>query len=73
VGQGVIYNVPHQLQTSNGIKGKMVIPLLNYIYILSGKKNHLDVSVAENYREYYMGEGGGFPQVRAVVSQVNPS
>jgi len=36
-----------------------------------GKKNHLDASVAESYIEYYMGEGGGFPQVRAVVSQVS--
>jgi hypothetical protein len=23
-------------------------------------------------KEYYMGEGGGFPRVRAVVSQLNP-
>jgi hypothetical protein len=37
-----------------------------------GKKSHLDASVAESYREYYMGEGGGFPQVRAVVSQMSP-
>ncbi len=37
-----------------------------------GKKSHLDASVAESYREYYMGEGGGFPQVRAMVSQVSP-
>jgi len=37
-----------------------------------GKKSHLDASAAESYREYYMGEGGGFPRVRAVVSQVNP-
>jgi len=36
------------------------------------KKNHLDASAAESCREYYMGEGGGFPQVRAVVSQVSP-
>jgi len=36
-----------------------------------GKKNHLDASVAESCREYYMGEGGGFPRVRAVVSQVS--
>ncbi len=36
------------------------------------KKSHLDASAAENYKEYYMGEGGGFPQVRAVVSQVSP-
>ncbi len=38
----------------------------------SGKKNHLDASAAESCREYYMGEGGGFPRVRAVVSQVSP-
>jgi hypothetical protein len=35
-------------------------------------KNHLDASVAEQCREYYMGEGGGFPRVQAVVSQVSP-
>jgi len=35
-----------------------------------GKKNHSDVASAVRRREYYMGEGGGFPRVRAVVSQV---
>jgi hypothetical protein len=33
-----------------------------------GKKNHLDAGAVERRREYYMGEGGGFPQVQAVVS-----
>jgi hypothetical protein len=28
--------------------------------------------VAEQRREYYMGEGGGFPRARAMVSQVSP-
>jgi len=37
-----------------------------------GKKNHLDASVAESCKKYYMGEGGGFPRVQAVVSQVSP-
>jgi hypothetical protein len=37
-----------------------------------GKKSHLDASAAESCREYYMGEGGGFPRVRAMVSQVSP-
>ncbi len=37
------------------------------------KKSHLDASPMESCREYYMGEGGGFPQVRAMVSQVSPS
>ncbi len=34
------------------------------------KKSHLDVASAERHREYYMGEGDGFPRVRAVVSLV---
>ncbi len=37
-----------------------------------GTKSHLDVGLAERRIEYYMGEGGGFPQVRAVVNLVNP-
>jgi hypothetical protein len=30
----------------------------------------LDVASAERRSEYYMGEGGGFPRVRAVVCLV---
>jgi hypothetical protein len=37
-----------------------------------GKKCHSDVASARSCREYYKGEGGGFPRVRAVVSQVSP-
>ncbi len=36
-------------------------------------KNHLDVALVENCRVYYKGEGGGFPQVRAMMSLVNLS
>jgi len=36
-----------------------------------GIKSHSDVGVAERQREYYMGEGGGFPRVRVVVSLVS--
>jgi hypothetical protein len=36
-------------------------------------KSHLDVAPVESYRVYYKGGGGGFPQVRAVVSLVCPS
>jgi hypothetical protein len=35
-----------------------------------GKKSHSDVASIVRCKEYYMGEGGGFPRVRAVVSQV---
>jgi hypothetical protein len=31
-------------------------------------KSHLDVAPVERHRVYYKGEGGGFPQVWAVVS-----
>jgi hypothetical protein len=37
-----------------------------------GTKSHLDVAPMEWRRIYYMGEGGGFPRVRAVVSQISP-
>jgi hypothetical protein len=36
-----------------------------------GTKSHLDVAPVEWRKVYYMGEGGGFPQVQAVVSQVS--
>jgi hypothetical protein len=38
-----------------------------------GTKSHLDVALVERHRVYYKGEGGGFPQVRAMVSLVCPS
>jgi hypothetical protein len=36
-------------------------------------KCHLDVGLMERHRIYYKGEGGGFPQVWAVMSLVSPS
>jgi hypothetical protein len=36
------------------------------------KNNHLDVAFVESCKVYYKGEGGSFPQVRAVVSLVCP-
>jgi hypothetical protein len=37
-----------------------------------GTKGHLDVAPVEWRKVYYMGEGGGFPRIWAVVNQVNP-
>jgi hypothetical protein len=37
-----------------------------------GKNSHFDVASVEGCRVYYKGEGGGFPQVRAVMSLVCP-
>jgi hypothetical protein len=36
-------------------------------------KRHLDVGPMDSHKIYYKGEGGGFPQVRAVVNLVCPS
>jgi hypothetical protein len=36
-------------------------------------KCHLDVGLVEKHKVYYKGEGGGFPQIQAMVSLVNPS
>jgi hypothetical protein len=36
-------------------------------------KNHLDVALVERCRIYYKEEGGGFLQVRAMVSLVCPN
>ncbi len=44
------------------------LPLGNF-----GTKNHLDVAFMERHKIYYKGEGGGSPQVWAVVSLVSPS
>jgi len=37
-----------------------------------GTKSHSDVGAAERHREYYMVEGGGFPQVWAMMRFVSP-
>jgi len=38
-----------------------------------GTKCHLDVGLVEKHKVHYKGEGGGFPQVQAVVSLVSSS
>jgi hypothetical protein len=35
-------------------------------------KSYSNVGAVDKHRVYYMGEGGGFPQVWAVVSHVSP-
>jgi hypothetical protein len=37
----------------------------------SETKSHLDVAPMERRKVYYKGEGGGCPQVRAVVNLMN--
>jgi hypothetical protein len=44
-----------------------------HLKVMIKRKAGLDVASMERCRVYYKGEGGGFPQVWAVVSFVNPS
>ncbi len=39
----------------------------------SRDKMSFDVGLVKRHKVYYKGEGGGFPQVRAVMSLVSPS
>jgi hypothetical protein len=39
----------------------------------SRTKWHLDVGHVKRHKLYYKGEGGGFPQVQAVMSLISPS
>jgi hypothetical protein len=52
------------------------VPTLGILGFPNGSpetKCHLDVGLVERHKIYYKREGGGFPQVRGMVSLVNPS
>jgi hypothetical protein len=51
----------------------LTIGISGFALVSLGTKSHLNVAPMESYIVYYKGEGGGFPQVRAVVSLVCPS
>jgi len=48
------------------------VVVLGFLLGNPGTKSHWDVGVAGRHREYYMREGDGFPQIRAMVSLVSP-
>jgi len=52
------------------------IPTLGILGLPFGSletKCHLDVGLMERHKIYYKGEGGGFPQVQAMVNLMSPS
>jgi hypothetical protein len=55
------------------VAGVLAIEILGLPLGSPGTKSHLDVAPVERCKVYYKGEGGGFPQVRAVVSLVCPN
>jgi hypothetical protein len=54
------------------VQGVQPGTILGFLLGSPRKKIHSDVAPAGSCREYYMGEGGGFPRVQAVMSQVSP-
>jgi len=71
------YKIASDLIPIRGLSKKLWMPkvpgvqtgtILGLLFESPGKKCHSDVASAESCREYYMGEGGGCPRVRAVVS-----
>jgi hypothetical protein len=74
------YKIASDLIPFGGLNKKLWMPkvpgvqpetVLGLLLGSPGKKCHSDVAFAGSCREYYMEEGGGFPRVRAVVSQVS--
>jgi hypothetical protein len=75
------YNFALDLISIRGLHAKLWRPKVAGVPTLAisglplgspGTKSHLDVGPMERCRVYYKGEGGGFPQVRAMVSFVCP-
>jgi hypothetical protein len=76
------YNFALELISIRGLHTKLWAPkfirdpTLGISKLPSGSpetKWHLSASPVAKHKVYYKGEGGGFPQVRAVVSFVSPS
>jgi hypothetical protein len=74
------YNFDSDLILIKGLHAKLWAPKIVGVIVvgISGlplgsleTKCHLDVGPMASYKVYYKGEGGGFPQVRAVVSFVS--
>ncbi len=53
------------------VLGILVVGILELPLGSPETKSHLDVALVERCRIYYKGEGGGFPQVQAVMSLVS--
>jgi hypothetical protein len=71
------YNFDLNLISIGGLHIKLCAPKVARVPTLGSEnprtKCHLDVSLMAMHKIYYKGEGGGFPQVRAMVSLVSSS
>jgi hypothetical protein len=75
------YNFALDLTSIEGLRKKLWASKISEVLISrilklptweSKTKCHLDVAPVANHKEYYKGEGSGFPQIQTVVNLVNP-
>ncbi len=62
----------HAKLCASKVVGIPILGILRLAFASLGTKSHLDVAPMESCRVYYKGDGGGFPQVQAVMSLVSP-
>ncbi len=55
------------------VVGVLTLGILGLPFESLGIKCHLDADLVKRHKVYYKGEGGVFPQVRAVMNLVSPS
>jgi hypothetical protein len=69
------YNFVLNLISIEGLHIKLWGPKVTGIPTLGISRQNaiLDVGLMERHKVYYKGEGGGFPQVQAMVSLMNPN
>jgi hypothetical protein len=65
------YNFALDLIAIGNFHPKLWAPKVEGIPVVG--KCHSDVALMKRHKEYYKEEGGGFPQVRAMVSVVSSS
>jgi len=79
-GLGKGYNFALDLISIRGLHARLWAPKVAKVLVvrISGlplespkTKCHLNMGLVERHKIYYKGEGGGFPQVQAVVSLMN--
>jgi hypothetical protein len=63
----------HAKLCTSKVAGVLVVGISGFPLGSPRTKSHLDVAPMESSKVYYKGEGGGFPQVQAMVSLVCPN
>jgi hypothetical protein len=63
----------HRKLCAPKVVGVLVVGISGLPFGSPGTKNHLDVAPVKRRIIYYKGEGGGFPQIQAMVSLVCPN